>query len=419
MGTFSKAKDHLNLAINQGAGTNAEAEALWEGVELSEDMGNYEEAGDYGRKLSRKFPSHELGDNGSVWSGIGAYINGDFAVAAERFDYIPTKYSDPTFTDLGRYWRGVSLIADGDTMGRVILRNVADSPVRHYYKYLSAEELSGKPLPDPAISTSGEWISYQDAIDIAWELLGEMGSPRPFLIIDNPHAKSAEILARLGLIADAESEFEKWINEVGMSETYRLAFLETAYEWGLTGMAYKLSLRLVGDFSGWMEAPVEIIRLSYPTFYEQQVRASARVQAIDPAILYAIMRRESAFRPHVVSYAGAVGLCQFMPFTGKAVSHELGEPEFSENHLYSWDVSIRFGAHYLASLLRKHQLPEYALAEYNAGPGPTERWKKVAHDNNRAVFVEAVDFFQTRHYIKNVLGDYYAYKELWDGMVFE
>ncbi|HHS50820.1 MAG TPA: lytic transglycosylase domain-containing protein, partial [candidate division Zixibacteria bacterium] len=89
--------------------------------------------------------------------------------------------------------------------------------------------------------------------------------------------------------------------------------------------------------------------------------------------------------------------------------------EFSDAILYDFNTSARYGTRYLADLLREHGLAEYALAEYNAGPTALKRWKQTPHEKFRCVFVEGIDFRETRHYVKRVLGDYYAYKELWDG----
>jgi len=416
LGQYTNAGIALDSAIANGSGTNAEAEALWEGVELAEDMGDFAIASEFGWKLVQKFPNHTLGDNGAVWAGLGAYIVEDYSAAAERFARIPGKYSDRKFTELGRYWQGVSLLSIGDSSGIEALQEVADSPVRHYYRYMAREILTGESLPNPSEAASGRWISYSEAIGRARSLMQEMGHQQAFLIMDSRNAKRAELFAQMGLTDDAEVAFESWMSELNITPSVQLALLSVATDWGLTGTAYAIALKLVNDLGGYASAPIEIIRLAYPTFHESHVRAAADAEGIDCALLFAIMRRESAFKPHVVSYAGAIGLCQFIPTTGEATAKDLGEDTaFDSICLYDWELSIRYGAHYLAGLLREHKLPEYALAEYNAGPGPTARWKRTPHETNRAAFVETVDFFQTRHYIKNVLGDYYAYRELWDG----
>ena len=415
LGNYDRAQKNLELAIEKSDGGNSLAESYWEGIELARDRDDYGSAGEYAYKLSRKFPSHELGDNGAVWAGLGPFIEGDYRLAAQRFEFIDKQYSDRTFVETGEFLRGLSLIMDRDSSGYEVLREISQSPVRHYYRYLAGEILSGKKLPNPLESKSKTWLTYDMALTEAQFILAEKGYKPVILGLESNHAKRAQLFARMGMIVQSQDQFRAWVNQIDMNPERRLALLELAFKWNITGEAYQLALGLVRDMGGYAEAPPEIIRLAYPTFYAEQAREAARESNIDPALIFAILRRESAFKPHVVSYAGAIGLCQIMPATGEAIAAERSEKAlFDEMSLYDWQLSIFYGSHYLAGLLQNHLLPEYALGEYNAGPGPVARWKKTPHETSRAIFVEGVDYAQTRHYIRKVMSDYYAYKELWD-----
>ncbi|MCK5832745.1 transglycosylase SLT domain-containing protein [bacterium] len=412
---YDEAKAHIDLAIKEGSGSNAEAEALWEGLELSEDRDDYIMAADYATRLVNKYSKHDLGDNGAMWSGLANFIEGDFSAAADRFAVINKKYSDKTFTETGEFWRALSMIANGDTTGFEILREVSNSSVRHYYKYYSKEILTDLALPNPASSHSSDWITYGEAINIAQASLSELGYNQIILSLDSPSATRAKLLARCGQIDRAQVEFRIWSQELKINPSMRLAMLSLAYDWDLTALAYQIALALVRDMGGYASAPIDVIRLAYPTFYCDLVFSSAERESIDAGLLFAVMRRESMFNPHIVSYAGAIGLFQIMPQTGENLSVRLEESKyFSTTDLYDYETSIKYGARYLADLLREYGLAEYALAEYNAGPTPLKRWKETPHEDYRSVFVESIDFLQTRHYVKNVLGDYFAYKELWD-----
>jgi len=166
LGHYKNAGIYLKKAITEGKGSNAEAEALWEGVELAEDMGDYVLAGEYARDLSRRFPRHSLGDNGAVWAGVGPFVCGDYDTAAARFAFISQEYSDRKFTDTGKFWQGLSLVFSGDTSGFRVLHQITDSPVRHYYRYLASEVITGISLPRPGEDSSGEWKSYGEALII-------------------------------------------------------------------------------------------------------------------------------------------------------------------------------------------------------------------------------------------------------------
>ena len=90
--------------------------------------------------------------------------------------------------------------------------------------------------------------------------------------------------------------------------------------------------------------------------------------------LYAIMRKESGFDPHDVSYADARGLLQMIPPTSTQVAAAMGEPFFPDQ-LYDPEINIRLGASYIGELYgssaREVQLTAGA---YNGGPRTMARW---------------------------------------------
>ncbi len=412
---YDSARIYVQKAISDGAGTNAEAEALWEAVDLYIDLGSYDSAGHYGERLSKKYPTHSLGDNGAMWAGIGAFAVGDYVSAKTRFAYIPQKYTDRKFVETGEYWAGISRIESGDPSGSALLEKIAKSPILHYYRYLSMAELGGYKLPEPGLSRSSKWISYKEGIKQARSAMSERGHKEAILSLSSADARRAELFASMGLLYESQYHFKAWMAGIQMTPSVRIAFLELATDWKLSGVAYDLSIKLLSDMGGYAKAPKEIIRLAYPTIFEEFVRAAAESENVDPAFVFAIIRRESAFDPHVVSYAGAIGLCQFMPATGKTTAEQLGEGYFFETELlYDFETSVRYAARHLAELVSQFKKPEYILAAYNAGPNHAERWREIPHSKRIELYTESVDFAQTRHYIKNVLGDYWAYKELWD-----
>jgi soluble lytic murein transglycosylase len=135
--------------------------------------------------------------------------------------------------------------------------------------------------------------------------------------------------------------------------------------------------------------------------------------------LYAIMRKESGFDPHDVSYADARGLLQMIPPTSARVAATAGEPFFADQ-LYDPVANIRLGALYIGSLFKKFggEVP-LAAGAYNAGPRAMGRWcqQHAAHPTDE--FVELIAFAQTREYAKRVTSLYAKYRYLYGPTPFE
>jgi len=118
--------------------------------------------------------------------------------------------------------------------------------------------------------------------------------------------------------------------------------------------------------------------------YESLIREAAAVYHLDPALIRAVMRMESAFDPFALSRVGAEGLMQLMP----ALAVEMGV-------LDSFDPrdNIMGGVRYLRELLDRHDgNVKLALASYNAGPGAVDRYRGVP------------PFRETQRYVKAITG---------------
>ena len=149
-----------------------------------------------------------------------------------------------------------------------------------------------------------------------------------------------------------------------------------------------------------------------PRPYEPIVRAAAERYGIDPNLVFAVMRVESVYNPRIVSYAGAIGLLQIMPRTGRLIAHSMGLSDWTTDRLLDPATNIEMAAWYLASLLRRFdgRLP-LAIAAYNGGPHNVRRWMRD-HSASMPIdaFVERIPFDQTHRYVRRVLTHYEAYR---------
>jgi soluble lytic murein transglycosylase-like protein len=98
--------------------------------------------------------------------------------------------------------------------------------------------------------------------------------------------------------------------------------------------------------------------------YEGLIQEAARRFALNPALIRAVIRTESAFNASAVSSAGAQGLMQLMP----ELASEMGVTDPFDPR-----ENIMAGSQYLSALLSDYDgNVELALAGYNAGPGAVE-----------------------------------------------
>lgn len=94
---------------------------------------------------------------------------------------------------------------------------------------------------------------------------------------------------------------------------------------------------------------------------------------LDPLLLTAVARVESAFDPWATSSVGARGLLQVMEPTGSALLSDLGATLRTPLELYDVETNVALGARYLAWLLARFDDPAAALVAYNRGPSGARR----------------------------------------------
>lgn len=154
---------------------------------------------------------------------------------------------------------------------------------------------------------------------------------------------------------------------------------------------------------------------NYPSPYPEIVEELTTRHDVSSSLVYAIMRQESAFAPHVGSSAGAVGLMQLIAPTAERVAKELGiNPETVDRKVPA--TNIELGVFYLARLLRTFDgNVVLASAGYNAGPGAVSRWLAAAGDQPLDIFAAFIPYQETRNYVRRVLGNRARYDYLQGG----
>ena len=162
------------------------------------------------------------------------------------------------------------------------------------------------------------------------------------------------------------------------------------------------------------DAPDEFWRLAFPLPYRDSVQSLAAKRELDPHFLAALIRQESEFDVRARSRAGALGLTQILPATGRELSRKLGIRGYNPSMLYRADVNLNMGAYYLRQLLDEFEgYAEAALASYNAGRSRVHQWLTWAEFREPAEFVETIPFTETRNYVQTVMRNAEIYRRLY------
>ncbi|MBX3057360.1 MAG: tetratricopeptide repeat protein [Anaerolineae bacterium] len=181
---------------------------------------------------------------------------------------------------------------------------------------------------------------------------------------------------------------------------YRSSILAAARLPGLTGQTIFTMPRFFG-------------RLMYPVYYHDLVLPLAQQYNYDPRLQFALLRQESLFESFATSSAVAQGLSQVIPDTGAYIAQQLNWPNYKNEDLYKPYVGLNFGAFYLAQQLRAFDGTAHAaLSAYNAGPGNAARWYNAA-GSDLDLYIETVNFAETRLYIDRIYEGYVAYRFLY------
>jgi soluble lytic murein transglycosylase len=162
-------------------------------------------------------------------------------------------------------------------------------------------------------------------------------------------------------------------------------------------VALALGLAAAGVIA--LMSPVEdaIREITLPLRHEDIIRQQAKDKNLDPALVAAMIYRESKFRDQT-STAGAQGLMQILPDTARFVAHKTGGTSFDETDLRDPQINIAYGSWYLRYLLDAyHGNQVAAIAAYNAGRRHVDRW------GGTALTVEDIRFPETQDYVKDVL----------------
>lgn len=311
----------------------------------------------------------------------------------------------------GLYWAGrCALASKKRARGIELLREALRVEPLHYYSLLARSRLVSVGVdPGPPFDVTEQEVRRAAETAPAAEPL-ELPA-------------DVEFYLRLGLREDALAALEAQERSVrdGMASDSLVALSEAYHALSEYSRPYHLAERERDDVL--LEAPVGLARpvwdALFPRPYLEAARHAAEQAEVPEALLYAIMRKESAFNPNVVSYADAIGLMQLLESTAKATATTLAWTNFDRSLLYEPNINLLLGAHLVGALLERYRgqaVP--AIAAYNAGEHRVDPWLSRGARAGSSLeldrFVEDIPIDQTRNYVRRVIGNWARYRYLED-----
>lgn len=281
------------------------------------------------------------------------------------------------------YWRARARAAQGDRpAAERLFRQIADG--HGYYPMLAAEEL-GRHF---AVNGQRDAISPADKSRAAAD--------------SGIHA--ALNFYRLGLDTEAVRE---WIHALrGKDRDFMVAAAHVALDNGLLDRA--INTAELADAGTNFE-------IRFLTPFRELIEPQALRQQVDLAWIYGLMRQESRFNIPARSGAGARGLMQVMPETGRLVARQIGLPGYNPRMLNDPETNVLLGTSYMRMIMDDlDQHPVLASAGYNAGPNRAQRWRGERPIEG-AIYVATIPIDETRDYVQKVLVNKVVYAAMLEG----
>ena len=271
-----------------------------------------------------------------------------------------------------QYWEAVALKYAGEEEPATAKLNKL-ATTRSYYGFLAADAL-------------GNDYAFADSRLITDDKVAARLAEMPALI-------RARELFHVGLEGRGRSEWDAAVRILTPHEQAQAAIL--AHQWGWHSRAIATA-SMVGEFDDLM--------IRYPLPWREDFPQYSQDANINDSWAYGIARSESLFMRDIRSAAGAIGIMQILPETGKRMAREIRFPYSGLATLTDSASNIRLGTMYLRKMFdRFDENKVLATAAYNAGPLNVEAWLPGASQLDARIWIENIPYNETRAYVRRVL----------------
>ena len=362
------------------------------------------------RDMYARFPRGRYAERAAWKAGWTSYRNGDMSEAVRYFESGAASFPRSDYRPSWLYWSGRARENMGDNPGALTRYQLTIVDYRNTYYGRLAEDALRR---HDASLVAGRLVFVPPEASI-----GDEDEYFP------PTEDTIRTLLAAGLYEPAVKELEfaraKWDDSPAITATLAWANKQMAAsesgtsQFTLARGSITLMKRAYPQFmaSGGEHLPREILTTIFPLQYWDLIKKNAAEQQLDPYLVAALMAQESTFVRDIKSHAGAYGLMQMMPPTGRQYARKL-KLRYSLRLLTTPETNIKMGTMYLADLIRQFGGVHLALASYNAGETPVRRWMRENPGLPQDEFIDSITYPETQQYVKRLLGTAEDYRRLY------
>lgn len=320
-------------------------------------------------------------------AGLSAWRMHKYKNAASYFEKLAkSKNPDDWLVSAGAYWAYRAHSKAGNRVAAAQMLKRAARYKHTFYGILGAYK-AGQPLQynwDAVV-----YLNNFNSSEYIYELLASPHIRRAIILLHAKRKDLAEMELRFGYNKMTEKQKEATIYIANQFQMHALAIYACSQvhnpeeDKSYDGVAYPIPKWIPA--SGWR---------------------------VDKALVLALIRQESSFKPEANSPAGAKGLMQLMPNTAYHITKDIRLKRDS-SQLLKAEVSLELGQRYVDYLMAKKFIEGnlfYMMTAYNAGPGNLVKWQKTAQfGDDPLLFIEVIPSAETRIYIERVMANYWIY----------
>lgn len=420
-GEFEEALENYALVDVLDPNSHLADDALWWRARILEHEDELAEAAALYARLVDEYPDSSFASDAAFRRGMIAYRGGSYLESAQIWQEDLDIVADAAARHRLELWRAKALMRAGETSNAVVGLDGLTAANQHEYFGIRARGLreglhehhpvagdSGLDLsPDWDWAAAEQWLMLwtgQPVMSRAWEA--------------DPRWARAQELWRAGRSLFGDLEIYALIEAHADDELALYTLSRELLREGRISMSARVGHRLLIELGAQPSdgLPRAVMSLAYPAAFGPLVQRYAEAEGISPLLMLAFIRQESFFEPRAISPAGALGLTQLLPESAQMAAGSLGiTAEVPRHQLLHADLNLRLGARFMAEQLERFDGNLFvALAAYNGGPTAAARWDAAA-GNDADLFVETVEYDETRLYVEIVAENYAIYRFIYAG----